>query len=148
MGSGSGAAQRCVGGQPGCRSVISGPTAGGGDRCVHGVALPDSSECGEVVTVRPTREGARAVIESGERAAVLDRHARKGRNGKPQTCQPSAEELHSHEFVAQRAPKVIFESRATASAAAAELAALGAQAMEPYRCARSKSGHWHLATTR
>ena len=42
--------------------------------------------------------------------------------------------------------KVIYPTREAAEAAARELESLGARRLRPYLCARSRHGHFHLAT--
>lgn len=80
-----------------------------------------------------------------DRAEVLERYARHGRNGRVQTCRPGEAELENG-LVGARKAKVIYPDRASALAAARELHAVGAGRMSAYQCLRSKQGHWHLTT--
>lgn len=95
------------------------------------------------------------VTDPHRRSADTDphRHARQGRHG-PVRCRPGVEELRERAQqvtprVARERPgsdwKVIYDTRATADAAASEFAADG-YPVRPYPCARSKRGHWHLTT--
>lgn len=79
----------------------------------------------------PPRSG----VQRAERMRILDRYARVGRNGKPQTCGP-----------ANGVRKVIFATEADAVAAEAELRAAGSKVQESYPCPRSQHGHFHLTS--
>jgi hypothetical protein len=88
-------------------------------------------------------------VRDAARGEVLLRHARLASSGKPVFCTPSRAELAG--LVAPRAGrgtdgKVIYPTRQAAEAAARELQELGARALRPYRCSRSRRGHFHLTT--
>lgn len=88
-------------------------------------------------------------IRDAARGAVVARHARMQRNGRPVFCTPSRAELSGTVALRQGRGtdgKVIYETREAAEAAARELEELGALAMRAYRCNRSRSGHYHLTT--
>lgn len=83
------------------------------------------------------------------RGEVVLRHARLTGRGRPTFCSPTRAEQSG----AVRLPrgrgtdgKVIYPTLEAAEAAARELEGLGARRLRPYLCARSRSGHFHLAT--
>lgn len=83
------------------------------------------------------------------RSEVLDRHARLTNAGRPVFCTPSQAELAGVVALRQGRGtdgKVIYPTREAAEAAARELEELGTRALRSYRCGRSRSGHFHLAT--
>lgn len=88
-------------------------------------------------------------VRDHARSAVLHRHAKLMKNGRPVFCTPSIAELSG--LVPPRQSrgtdgKVIYPTREAAEAAARELEALGARALRPYLCGRSRRGHFHLTT--
>lgn len=90
-----------------------------------------------------------ALVRDPARSEVLHRHARLTKNGRPVFCTPSRDEIAGVVSLRQGRGtdgKVIYPTREAAEAAARELEALGARALRSYRCGRSRSGHYHLAT--
>ena len=90
-----------------------------------------------------------SLIRDAARSEVLHRHARLTKNGRPVFCTPSRDELEGVVSLRQGRGtdgKVIYPTREAAEAAARELEGLGARALRSYRCGRSRSGHFHLAT--
>ena len=90
-----------------------------------------------------------ALVRDPARSDVLHRHARLTKNGRPVFCTPSRDEITGVVSLRQGRGtdgKVIYPTREAAEAAARELEALGARALRAYRCGRSRSGHFHLAT--
>ncbi|HEY0813261.1 MAG TPA: hypothetical protein VGE11_08250 [Pseudonocardia sp.] len=88
-------------------------------------------------------------VRDAARGEVLMRHARLAASGKPVFCTPSRAEIDG--LVAPRAGrgtdgKVIYSTREAAEAAARELETLGSRCLRPYRCGRSRRGHFHLTT--
>lgn len=73
---------------------------------------------------------------AARRMAVLRRHARLSRSGRPEMCN------------ATRDLKVIFDTRESAEAAAAELleADPTTRRQRAYPCPQSRHGHHHLAS--
>ena len=87
--------------------------------------------------------------QASARRAVLCRHARLTKAGRPIFCAPSRAELAGQAPLRQSAGtdgKVIYSTREAAEAAARELESLGARPLRSYRCGRSRSGHFHLTT--
>ena len=87
--------------------------------------------------------------QASARRAILCRHARLTKAGRPVFCAPSRAELTGRAPLRQSAGtdgKVIYPTREAAEAAARELESLGARRLRPYLCARSRHGHFHLAT--
>lgn len=88
-------------------------------------------------------------VRDAARGEVIARHARLQRNGRPIFCTPSRAELDGQVALRQgrgTSGKIIYSTREDAEAAARELEDLGARALRAYRCNRSRSGHFHLAT--
>lgn len=88
-------------------------------------------------------------VKDDRRGDVVLRHARLTSRGRPTFCSPTRAELTG--TVRLRAGsgtdgKVIYPTREAAEAAARELESLGARRLRPYLCARSRHGHFHLAT--
>jgi hypothetical protein len=88
-------------------------------------------------------------VRDERRGEVVRRHARLTSRGRPTFCSPTRAEQSG----ARRVPtgagtdgKVIYPTREAAEAAARELERLGARRLRPYLCARSRHGHFHLAT--
>ncbi len=81
-------------------------------------------------------------------AAVTHRYARTLRSGHPMRCVASRAEAEGRRALRARPGnemKVIYDTEAAAAAAAGEIAAiLGQPPQRPYRCDRSKRGHYHL----
>jgi hypothetical protein len=87
--------------------------------------------------------------QASARRAILCRHARLTRAGRPIFCAPSRAELDGRAPLRQSPGtdgKVIYSTRAAAEAAARELESLGARPLRSYLCGRSRSGHFHLTT--
>ena len=83
------------------------------------------------------------------RGAVLERHARLTKKGRPIFCSPSAAEVSGVVLPRQDRGtdgKVVYATREDAEAAARELEELGARRLRAYVCGRSRHGHYHLAT--
>jgi hypothetical protein len=102
----------------------------------------DDSNLGPVV---PRQRG----VRDHARSEVLCRHAKLMRNGRPVFCTPSVAELSGRVPARQSRGtdgKVIYPTREAAEAAARELQELGARALRPYVCGRSRRGHYHLTT--
>ena len=102
-------------------------------------------EQADIEHVLPSQRG----IRDAARGEVVARHARLQRNGRPVFCTPSRAELAGTVALRQgrgTSGKVIYSSREDAEAAARELEELGARPLRAYRCNRSRSGHFHLAT--
>lgn len=117
------------------------------------LAIPIQRACGPVPCDIPAQRGASAVEAFGvrdlPRSEVLHRHARLTNAGRPVFCTPSQAELAGVVALRQGRGtdgKVIYPTREAAEAAARELEELGARALRSYRCGRSRSGHFHLAT--
>lgn len=88
-------------------------------------------------------------VRDEARSAVLHRHARLTRSGRPVFCTPSRDELAGVVALRQGRGtdgKAIYPTREAAEAAARELEELGARQLRSYRCGRSRSGHFHLTT--
>lgn len=88
-------------------------------------------------------------IRDAARSAVLHEHARLTSRGRPVFCTPSREEIAGVVALRQGRGtdgKVIYDTREAAEAAARGLETLGSRALRSYRCGRSRSGHFHLAT--
>ena len=88
-------------------------------------------------------------VRDDARSEVLHRHAKKMKNGRPVFCTPSVAEVSGRVPAKQSRGtdgKVIYPTREAAEAAARELEALGARALRPYVCGRSRRGHFHLTT--
>jgi hypothetical protein len=87
--------------------------------------------------------------QASARRAILCRHARLTKAGRPIFCAPSRAELAGRAPLRQSAGtdgKVIYSTREAAEAAARELESLGARPLRSYLCSRSRSGHFHLTT--
>jgi hypothetical protein len=87
--------------------------------------------------------------QASARRAILCRHARLTKAGRPIFCAPSRAELAGRAPLRQSAGtdgKVIYSTREAAEAAARELELLGARPLRSYLCGRSRSGHFHLTT--
>ena len=87
--------------------------------------------------------------QASARRAILCRHARLTKAGRPIFCAPSRAELAGRAPLRQSAGtdgKVIYSTREAAEAAARELESLGARPLRSYLCGRSRSGHFHLTT--
>jgi hypothetical protein len=87
--------------------------------------------------------------QASARRAILCRHARLTKAGRPIFCAPSRAELTGRAPLRQSAGtdgKVIYSTREAAEAAARELESLGARPLRSYLCGRSRSGHFHLTT--
>lgn len=100
-------------------------------------------------TLPVQRPAPEAPVRDTARSEVLHRHARLTKNGRPVFCTPSRDEMAGVVSLRQGRGtdgKVIYPTREAAEAAARELEALGARALRSYRCGRSRSGHFHLAT--
>jgi hypothetical protein len=85
--------------------------------------------------------------QASARRAILCRHARLTKAGRPIFCAPSRAELAGRAPLRQSAGtdgKVIYSTREAAEAAARELESLGARPLRSYLCGRSRSGHFHL----
>lgn len=83
------------------------------------------------------------------RGEVVLRHARLTGRGRPTFCSPTrAEQTGAVRLAVGRGTdgKVIYPTLEAAEAAARELESLGARQLRPYLCARSRHGHFHLAT--
>ncbi len=90
-------------------------------------------------------------VRDEARSAVLHRHARLTRSGRPVFCTPSRDELAGVVALRQGRGtdgKAIYPTREAAEAAARELEGLGSRSLRPYLCDRSRHGHYHLATCR
>jgi hypothetical protein len=88
-------------------------------------------------------------VRDEARSAVLHRHARLTRSGRPVFCTPSRDELAGVVALRQGRGtdgKAVYPTREAAEAAARELEELGARQLRSYRCGRSRSGHFHLTT--
>jgi hypothetical protein len=102
----------------------------------------DDVNLGPVV---PSQRG----VRDHARSEVLCRYAKLMRNGRPVFCTPSVAELSGRVPPRQSRGtdgKVIYPTREAAEAAARELEELGARALRPYVCGRSRRGHFHLTT--
>jgi hypothetical protein len=87
--------------------------------------------------------------QASARRAILCRHARLTKAGRPIFCAPSRAELDGRAPLRQSSGtdgKVIYSTREAAEAAARELESLGARPLRSYLCGRSRSGHFHLTT--
>ena len=111
--------------------------------------------CGErEVRVPRTRPGASGglllpyQVRDERRSAVVLRHARLTGRGRPTFCSPTRAEQAGVRLATGSGTdgKVIYPTREAAEAAARELESLGARPLRPYLCARSRHGHFHLAT--
>lgn len=90
-------------------------------------------------------------VRDERRGDVVLRHARLTGRGRPTFCSPSrAEQSGAVRLSTGRGTdgKVIYPTQEAAEAAARELEELGARRLRPYRCDRSRHGHYHLATDR
>ncbi len=88
-------------------------------------------------------------VRDAARADVLLRHARLAGSGRPIFCTPSRAEVAGAVPLRQgrgTSGKVIYSTRDAAEAAGRELEQLGAHRLRPYRCNRSRHGHFHLTT--
>src|SRR6185312_4536953 len=88
-------------------------------------------------------------IKDERRGEVVLRHARLTGRGRPTFCSPTRAEqagILSLKTGSGTDGKVIYPTREAAGAAARELESLGARRLRPYLCARSRHGHFHLAT--
>ena len=88
-------------------------------------------------------------VRDERRGEVVLRHARLTGQGRPTFCSPTRAEQRGAVFLAMGSGtdgKVIYPTREAAEAAARELETLGARRLRPYLCARSRHGHFHLAT--
>ena len=87
-------------------------------------------------------------VKDDRRGDVVLRHARLTGRGRPTFCSPTRAELTGtvHLRAGGTDGKVIYPTREAAEAAARELESLGARRLRPYLCARSRHGHFHLAT--
>jgi hypothetical protein len=88
-------------------------------------------------------------VRDERRGEVVLRHARLTGRGRPTFCSPSRAEQRGAVWLAMgngTDGKVIYPTREAAEAAARELESLGARRLRPYLCARSRHGHFHLAT--
>ena len=88
-------------------------------------------------------------VRDERRGEVVLRHARLTGRGRPTFCSPTrAEQAGTLSLKAGSGTdgKVIYPTREAAEAAARELESLGARRLRPYLCARSRHGHFHLAT--
>lgn len=88
-------------------------------------------------------------VKDDRRGDVVLRHARLTGRGRPTFCSPTRAELTGAVHLRAGAGtdgKVIYPTREAAEAAARELEGLGARRLRPYLCARSRHGHFHLAT--
>ena len=80
--------------------------------------------------------------QASARRAILCRHARLTKAGRPIFCAPSRAELAGRSPLRQSAGtdgKVIYSTREAAEAAARELEFLGARPLRSYLCGRSRS---------
>lgn len=125
----------------------------GGPFLPEGLALPAQRRCSplDVPLQRPAAPApvAPPPVRDEARSAILHRHARLTKNGRPVFCTPSQDELAGVVALRQGRGtdgKVIYPTREAAEAAARELEELGARQLRSYRCGRSRSGHFHLAT--
>ncbi len=88
-------------------------------------------------------------VRDEQRGEVVLRHARLTGRGRPTFCSPTRAEQSGAVWLGTGSGtdgKVIYPTREAAEAAARELEALGARRLRPYLCARSRHGHFHLAT--
>lgn len=85
-------------------------------------------------------------LSDAARRAVVERYARKRRNGRVVLCTPTHAERAAGD--AHSAGKPVYDTTEDARAAAAELVRLGSRPLEPYDCHRSQHGHVHLRTKR
>jgi hypothetical protein len=88
-------------------------------------------------------------VRDERRGEVVLRHARLTGRGRPTFCSPTRAEqagILSLKTGSGTDGKVIYPTREAAEAAARELESLGARRLRPYLCARSRHGHFHLAT--
>ena len=88
-------------------------------------------------------------VRDERRGEVVLRHARLTGRGRPTFCSPTrAEQTGMLRLSGGKGTdgKVIYPTREAAEAAARELESLGARRLRPYLCARSRHGHFHLAT--
>jgi hypothetical protein len=88
-------------------------------------------------------------VRDERRGEVVLRHARLTGRGRPTFCSPTRAEQNGAVWLATGSGtdgKVIYPTREAAEAAARELQELGARRLRPYLCARSRHGHFHLAT--
>ena len=88
-------------------------------------------------------------VRDERRGEVVLRHARLTGRGRPTFCSPTRAEQTGVVRLATGSGtdgKVIYPTREAAEAAARELEELGARRLRPYLCARSRHGHFHLAT--
>jgi hypothetical protein len=88
-------------------------------------------------------------VRDERRGEVVLRHARLTGRGRPTFCSPTRAEQRGAVWLSTGSGtdgKVIYPTRDAAEAAARELENLGARRLRPYLCARSRHGHFHLAT--
>ena len=88
-------------------------------------------------------------VKDERRGDVVLRYARLTGRGRPTFCSPTrAEQTGTVHLRAGSGTdgKVIYPTHEAAEAAARELESLGARRLRPYLCARSRHGHFHLAT--
>ncbi len=88
-------------------------------------------------------------VKDERRGDVVLRHARLTGRGRPTFCSPTRAEQTGTVHLRPGSGtdgKVIYPTRDAAEAAARELESLGARSLRPYLCARSRHGHFHLAT--
>jgi hypothetical protein len=88
-------------------------------------------------------------VRDERRGEVVLRHARLTGRGRPTFCSPTRAEQNGAVWLSTGSGtdgKVIYPTREAAEAAARELQELGARRLRPYLCARSRHGHFHLAT--
>ncbi len=88
-------------------------------------------------------------VRDEQRGQVVLRYARLTGRGRPTFCSPTRAEQNGAVWLATGSGtdgKVIYPTREAAEAAARELEGLGARRLRPYLCARSRHGHFHLAT--
>lgn len=88
-------------------------------------------------------------VRDEQRGEVVLKHARLTGRGRPTFCSPSRAEQNGAVWLPTGSGtdgKVIYPTREAAEAAARELEDLGARRLRPYLCARSRHGHFHLAT--
>ena len=88
-------------------------------------------------------------VRDERRGEVVLRHARLTGRGRPTFCSPTKAEQSGAVWLPMGSGtdgKVIYPTHEAAEAAARELERLGARRLRPYLCARSRHGHFHLAT--
>jgi hypothetical protein len=121
------------------------------------IHMPDRARgaCAEVSMPSQVRDEPRtdapmsSPVRDERRGEVVLRHARLTGRGRPTFCSPTRAEQAGVVRLAMgngTDGKVIYPTREAAEAAARELESLGARRLRPYLCARSRHGHFHLAT--